>query len=481
MHNNITTMKPILWIFFLISVIEIGSTACSKKPADEPVIPTAVTYTPDNTIFANPERGFYKYTECEVGTGTGSLNESTVRSWRINDNITLIYRIYYMRNFREAALTESVLAGIDNDFAAMRNAGIKCILRFAYSGNENEADAPVSTIVTHLDQLKPHLENNADVIAVLQAGFIGAWGEGYYSSNGLNSSAGRYQVYDKILKTLPSRRMMEVRTPAYKKEFFQRATNLSQDEAFNMQDIARMGFHNDCFLASSDDYGTYQNVTADKAYINRECLFVPIGGETCPPSGVDPADGTKAQNEMRYLRWTYLNQDYYRGVNDLWKLDGSMDNIMRELGYRFQLLSGEYSDKVAPGGAFSARIILKNLGYAALYNPRLVELVLKNTQTEEVFKVNTGIEPRLWKPSMESEIDTVMGIPQDIPPGEYELYLNLPDPEEALYNNPAYSIRLANENVWEETTGFNRLNILIQIDSKNKGEVYSGNLFFIKK
>ena len=212
-------MKPILWIFFLISVLEIGSTACSKKPADEPLIPTAVSYTPDNTIFSNPESGFYKYTECEVGTGTGSLNESTVRSWRINDNITLIYRIYYMRNFREAALTESVLTGIDNDFAAMRNAGIKCILRFAYSGNENEADAPVSTIVTHLDQLKPYLENNADVIAVLQAGFIGAWGEGYYSSNGLNSSAGRYQVYNKILKTLPARRMMEVRTPAYKKEY----------------------------------------------------------------------------------------------------------------------------------------------------------------------------------------------------------------------------------------------------------------------
>jgi len=110
-----------------------------------------------------------------------------------------------------------------------------------------------------------------------------------------------------------------------------------------------------------------------------------------------------------------------------------------------------------------------------------VELVLKNTQSEEVYIVNTGIEPRLWKPSMESVIDTVMGIPQDMPEGEYELYLNLPDPEETLYNNPAYSIRLANENVWEETTGYNRLNILIKIDSENKGEVYSGNLFFSKK
>jgi hypothetical protein len=57
-------MKPIIWITLLLSVFAIGNTACSKKPVDEPVIPTAVSYTPDNTIFANPERGFYKYTEC---------------------------------------------------------------------------------------------------------------------------------------------------------------------------------------------------------------------------------------------------------------------------------------------------------------------------------------------------------------------------------------------------------------------------------
>jgi len=481
MHNNIKNMKTLIWIILVLSVLAIGSTACSKKPVDEPVIPTAVTYTPDNTIFSNPERGFCKYTECQLGTGTGSLNEYTLKSWRTNDNITLIYRIYYLKDFREDPLTEAALTDLDEDFDIMRNAGMKCILRFAYSSSPTEPDAPVSTIVTHLDQLKPYLEEHADVIAVFQAGFIGAWGEGYYSTNGLNSSAGRYQVYDKILKTLPPRRMMEVRTPAYKQEFFQRATNLSPAEAFSMQDISRVGFHNDCFLASSTDYGTYQNVAVEKAYLNRECLFVPIGGETCPPDGVNPADGIKAQSEMRYLRWTYLNQDYYRGVNDLWELDGSMDNIKRELGYRFQLLSGEYSEKVAPGGTFSARIILKNLGYAPLFNPRLVELVLKNTQSEEVYIVNTGIEPRLWKPSMESVIDTVMGIPQDMPEGEYELYLNLPDPEETLYNNPAYSIRLANENVWEETTGYNRLNILIKIDSENKGEVYSGNLFFSKK
>jgi hypothetical protein len=479
MHSNNKNMNQNYLLIILFSGFLV-STACTKNPGIEPVQTTVVNYMPDNSLFANPERGFSKYTERNLGSGTGSLSELTLKQYRINDNITLIYRIVYLKNFRSTPLSDIVLTDLDNDFATMRKAGVKCILRFAYSSGETEPDAPFTIISQHLDQLKPNLEKNADVIAVMQAGFIGAWGEGYYSTSGLNSSGGRYQVYNKILETLPVTRMMEVRTPSYKREFIQRSTSITSDEAFTTQNIARVGFHNDCFLASSTDYGTYENATVDKAYINKECLYVPIGGETCPPSGVDPADGSKAQSEMRYLRWSHLNQDYYHAVNDLWKGDGSMDNIVRELGYRFQLLSGEYTDKVVQGGSFYARIILKNLGYAPLYNPRSVELVLKNTGSAEVYKVNLGIEPRLWKPNLENAIDTVVGIPNDMPIGEYELYLNLPDPEVTLYNNPAYSIRLANQNVWDETTGYNSLNRNIQIATANKGSVYSGSLFFKK-
>ena len=274
--------------------------------------------------------------------------------------------------------------------------------------------------------------------------------------------------------------MVQVRTPAYKTEYFQRTTPLKQDEAFSMQNIARVGFHNDCFLASWNDYGTYTDVTTDKAYLNKECLYVPIGGETCPPDGISPADATKAQNDMRYLRWSYLNEDYYHGVNDQWIIQGGMDNILRELGYRFQLISGEYTDKVAQGNSFTARIILKNLGYASLFNPRLVELVLKNIQSNEVYKVKLDVEPSLWKPLVENEVVAAIGIPKDMPNGEYELYLNLPDPEETLYANPDYSIRLANKDVWEETTGYNKLGVKVQVAPENKTTIYSGNLTFSK-
>ena len=35
--------------------------------------------------------------------------------------------------------------------------------------------------------------------------------------------------------------------------------------------------------------------------------------------------------------------------------------------------------------------------------------------------------------------------------------MNLPDPCETLHNNPLFSIRLANENTWQENTGYNLL------------------------
>lgn len=42
-----------------------------------------------------------------------------------------------------------------------------------------------------------------------------------------------------------------------------------------------------------------------------------------------------------------------------------------------------------------------------------------------------------------------------VPVGVYEMLLNLPDP--LLRNRPEYSIQLANVELWEATTGFNKL------------------------
>ena len=63
----------------------------------------------------------------------------------------------------------------------MRAAGFKCILRFAYTKVQQATppynDAPLSRVLMHIEQLRPVVQANEDVVLVLQAGFIGTWGE----------------------------------------------------------------------------------------------------------------------------------------------------------------------------------------------------------------------------------------------------------------------------------------------------------------
>jgi hypothetical protein len=88
------------------------------------------------------------------------------------------------------------------------------------------------------------------------------------------------------------------------------------------------------------------------------------------------------------------------------------------------------------------------------------------------------VEPRLWKPNVESVIEANIGIPTKMAPGEYALYLNLPDQAETLQKNPDYSIRLANEKVWEDTTGYNHLLVTLKVQNDSGAAAYTGSLFF---
>lgn len=464
---------------FLLCTLACGSdkNTTGENPGEGPAADLkTVTYVPVGDLFPNPERGFYKHT-----ANTEPLSERELRELR-KDNISLAFRYFYLKEFRNAPLTAEALQGIENDLSAVRKAGLKAIIRFAYSSSSDEPDAPLSTILEHLEQLKPILQRNKDIIAVMQAGLIGAWGEWYYTTNNLNNPAARKAVLDKILEVLPSDRYVQVRTPKYKYDYVGSQKPLQAADAFGSKAIARLGHHNDCFMAGVDDYGTYLDVEADKKYLNAEGLYVPLGGETCPPQGVNPADCAKAQAEMRNLRWTYLNRDYYRGVNDNWVVQGCMEDIMRDMGYRLALQKGEYSQKHVPGGELSGIIKIQNLGYAPPFNARGVELILRSATGSATYAATLTEDPRKWEPYKLAQLNVKAALPKDIPAGDYKLYLFLPDPETSLHDRPEYAIRLANKDCWEEATGYNDLGMTIQVDpSQNLPQSTSAVKFILKK
>ena len=396
---------------------------------------TTVQYAPSDTLFPNPERGIYSHREVQAEGAALTLSDLT--SIRNSKGQSLILRMYYLKKFRATDLSAAQLTLMQTDFARMRQAGIKCVLRFAYSSGETDPDAPLDIVLRHLDQLKPVIEQNRDVIAVIQAGFIGAWGEWYYSTNGLNTTANRRAVLQKFLETAPHPIFVQVRTPNYKMYIFNRTTPIDSIEAYSAMQYARTGHHNDCFLANADDYGTYEDTTADKAYLSSDTRFAPMGGETCNPNSFSTCGN--AVRELTRMHWTFVNGDYQATVLAQWTNGGCMPEIKRRLGYRFEMIDGTYADSAKPGSGLPFALTLTNVGWAAPFNPRPAEVILRNPADSSEYYVRLPVDPRFWGAGDTARLSATIGVPLDMPAGEYEMFFRLPDPSESLRFRPEFA------------------------------------------
>jgi hypothetical protein len=215
-----------------------------------------------------------------------------------------------------------------------------------------------------------------------------------------------------------------------------------------------VGHHDDCFVADDTDMGTYTNATTDKAYLAAENLYVPQGGETCATSTYSV--WSNASQDMANLHWSFLNQDYHPDVLASW--GANIDIAKRKLGYRLSLDSGSMSTIAKTGGSFEATFSIRNDGYAPPFNPRGLTLILRNSNLGTVYLAKLPDDPRRFAPGSSTTISHTFCLPADIAAGTYAFLLSLADPVPGLAARPEYAIRLANQNTWEASTGYNNLN-----------------------
>lgn len=503
-------MKPSLFLISALLLISCDKKSNSDDETKVELKAANVTYVESTTDFPNPERGFYRYSETSVDN-YDPLDAATLTGYRTGQSVsgatysvisTLVFRYFILAGYNGKALPASFLSNVTKDCATARAAGVKLIPRFTYTVTAKEGncpegficapygDAPKSIMLNHIAQLKPVLQANADVIACVQMGFIGTWGENYYTDYfGDASSNGQGQLYDNnwndraeilraLLGALPADRMVQVRYPQIKQRYIYgvnappSSAAVTLAEAASGTDKARIGFHNDCFLASENDFGTYADygnsssapkeaTTAFRNYYSMDSRFVVVGGETCsdeysPQNDCEPAG--HAEKEFGDMHYSFLNADYNPAVNNDWQTGGCLNNIKRKLGYRLALKDASFQ----LGDSLSVLIHLQNAGYAAPYNPRPVQLVLRNTTSGQIYLLDFNTEIRKWLTGAIT-LQQSFALPAGISAGNYDLLLNLPDKYAALKAKPAFSVRLANENVWEANTGYNKLNYAITV------------------
>lgn len=471
-----------------------------------------IFYQRDDTIFPNPERGFFVSFQPTGGGRVGQqerphppLKIEELRALRQRPEAISIIRdgILIPRKFWTQPISKEYLDELQANFDAVRAAGLKVVPRFLYDWGMQNRDPDEAIIAFHLEQLAPLIQKNADVIAWMQGGLFGGAGEGNASDHGYvyekytvkNSSikwqglspAGR-RLLLKELEILPRTRMLTVRYPRFKWDLFGWDSTtamrgvLTPRTAFDGSEAARVGFYNEGFMGNAQHYAMFQ-LANEAIFTAQDSEFVVHEGEISNASEYKLQDKQVLTDMARYhMTALHYGGDEWEQVARAWRKNGDYDEVARRMGYRFRLLKASLPRIVKPGGEFALDLQMTNDGFTRAMNPRGIEVILRGAQSgaQYFMKVEGARDNRLWLPAPgeDKSLQIVAGLPKTMPPGNYEVLLNLPDPQPALSDRPEYSIRLANTNVWEATTGFNKLNHTLRVDKTSAGREYSGPNFF---
>jgi len=432
-----------------------------------------------NLDVVNPERGIYEHRHTKASEYK-PLEANDLKRCREVNKESLILRMFNLDAIRESEIIPiELLQQIDNDFAAAREAGVKLIIRFCYTEDINEPDAPVRIVLAHIEQLKPIIQKNGDVIFAMQAGFIGTWGEWYYTNDDFGNKgqmndiqhANRKAVIGALLNALePTGRFLLLRTPQFKQRFLGHNRTITDQDRHARSINFRIGFHNDAFLADDSDMGTFHNDN-EKSYFAFDSRFVPVLGETCKPG--PQANGQRAINQMMHYHWNALNRQYHPEVIKGWKEDNTFSEIKSRLGYRFTLMYSEIDHYATLNAPVNLNIAVANDGFSTCIYPKLFSVILENKETNQRYVVQPNNCPdiRDWYPDQSIEETFELNLAQanpPPPPGKYNVYLEITDFQ--FLHRPEYNIVFANNGMEEPGTRLNNLGISFTINENEETE-----------
>lgn len=475
---------------------------------------TTINYTESDEIIANPERGLFTYTDAvrEEMKKLDCKDCKDIEAERRNNFQTVVYRQYSLRKFLTKPLDKKYLAFLDADAETARKAGVKMILRFSYAddghlsddncGNHDSKYASAAVVNQHISSLKDYFLKSKDVITLVEAGFIGNYGEWAYAHSEFGICDPNYDTRAATLKllldTVPAEIPIALRTPRYKRNIIDKWTQagLPQDQI----DVfaRRIGFANDCFLDNANDQETFKS-NEERKYLQEATKDVPMVGESCTTARKENsyAAWSNAKEDLKNQHWTLLSADdngrFWKpgcfcdvsAVDNtgLCKGDKCMpeDNcknckcadgvkcvpftrwnaeqfkeLRKRLGYRVYLTQAEFPEDVKVNDPLRVKVSLSNAGRAAPYRNRRVEVYLcKNylgacPDAEKILgTLDQVIDIRAWYASSDPKVPIKFSFSAAIPtsglsPGTYYLFLRLPDDNKELSSRAEFSIRLAN-------------------------------------
>ncbi|MFT3855869.1 MAG: DUF4832 domain-containing protein [Ilumatobacteraceae bacterium] len=489
---------------------------------------------PNSISPQNPDRGFrgeisinattlknqFSNIDYSSNFGDAVLGEfkSQTASNDLSDSLDLMQVYVYLSNEATVALSSQTLTNIQYIINELKRVKAKTVLRFSYDdGNLYEGSGStalhytVQNIQQHLSQLQSLLAQNQGQIPVLEAGFVGDWGEwgsNYYMFRSYNDATA--VIMSSIVNALPSSRQMVLRYVWLK-------TNALNGGGTYTQGMAnRSGYHNDYFtgglmnngsdfIPGSSDYNSVMaNTKTYKLWMDGEMPYYDTGSGTYAFHSLINAwtvlkifaqhrytSFSIAHNNMEYngtgntnIRYwrnnsisltDFINNNagnapvdsaYFRTQAGSYVTRTYFDYFKDHFGYRLILKDFGYKPTFNTSDtSFTVKFDLTNRGFSNPINSRPVYLAFVNKTTHAVITIPLNADAQNWDVASLTasyQVSATLSRPSALTTGSYFIGLWLPEASSDLRMNAAYCIRLCNNevNYWRDSNGQYLINVI---------------------
>lgn len=376
----------------------------------------------------NPDRGWRL--EAYVNVANTSDDKQTVQDdptfnvWNnlskepyqeFTPQLTQVY--FYLTGYKNAeALPQYAFDRMQAVFDKAEELGIKLVVRFVYQGDmAGTGEAEDAIMLAHMKQLKPLLEKNKELINVVEAGFLGAWGEWHsYGKSGMEHDT--KALLEGIVDMVPDDLYIQIRYP--------QLLDIIDETSPAYDDLSRIGIHNDSFFGyrycssawpmnPAQEDGTWDET--DKYnwnYALEKAAVTPMGGELFWGYEIDESQMVDAYDAL--IQYSMFRQNifslYHGYKEDHYSDEGTaiysmqdweatpvtaewleennitydpeyfvdengntiernvLEFITDHLGYRIALTDASVNSSFEKGGEINIDLDLVNYGFSAAYN-----------------------------------------------------------------------------------------------------------------
>ena len=490
--------------------ILIGLFALLFVPASPATFSIANDTNDIRTVTENHEIN-YEETYDEVINAECGLYSPVYYSFKPQGNVTPKYngRFLHLRldfsafcslyNEEDIPLTEDALNCLDEMLSYIEGNGHSTVIRFSYDkyfeGKEVQ-EPPLEMILTHQEQLGPILSKHKNVIATLEAGMLGLWGELHGTK--MCSKENLVAVVDKWLEVLPESVCVSVRTPLHYCWWkgINRA-DISSDVTKPGEISYRVGIYNDGYFGSYSDLGTYANRTEEVSWLYNQAKHTLFGGELMVIQETEEGKTCSSQieDEAFITHTSYLNsvfspiairnlkKEIYNSKDRYYHGQTGYVYIRNHLGYRFVLRQVSMTSEVLLNDKMLIEATIENVGFANMVKPKKLYVVLEGEKYNYTIPVTEHTpregelivngDPLQWDTG-KNKVWIFMNLPNGINIGDYYAYLKIAYTKADIDTGYGdYPVRFANddENIWNEDLGANFLGKIRVIKSRKVSDI----------